>query len=109
MVPAGWGEPGYVPANKAPLGLGIQLTLTAIMIIVVALRIYTRMFLVRALGWDDVFILMASVSCVGLITLHSLCEFGQPPHLLGYLILPYSDIVVMAIGEKYTEMGWVFI
>ena len=76
VVPPGWGKPGYVPASKVPLHLGIQMTLMAIMVIVVALRIYTRIFLVRALGWDDAWVLMATVSCVGLMIVHIFSEFA---------------------------------
>ena len=94
VVPPGWGKPGYVPASKVPLYLGIQMTLTAIMVTVVALRIYTRIFLVRALGWDDAWVLMASVSCIGLMTMHILSEFAHP-NLLAYFFLPCSDIVVV--------------
>ena len=78
VVPPGWGEPGYVPASKVPLHLGIQLSLAVIMIIVVTLRIYTRAFLARALGWDDAWVLMAAVSCIALVTIHSLREFTHP-------------------------------
>ena len=78
VVPPGWGEPGYVPASKVPLHLGIQLALAVIMIIVVALRIYTRAFLVRALGWDDALILMATAGCIAIMTIHILSKFTHP-------------------------------
>ena len=78
VVPPGWGKPGYVIASKVPLHLGIQLALAVIMIIVVALRIYTRAFLVRALGWDDALILMATVGCIAIMTIHILSKFTHP-------------------------------
>ena len=90
VVPPGWGEPGYVPASKVPLHLGIQLALAVIMIIVVALRIYTRAFLVRALGWDDALILMATVSCIALMTIHIL---SLPTHI--YLHIFYDYILTL--------------
>ena len=78
VVPPGWGKPGYVIASKVPLHLGIQLALAVIMIIVVALRIYTRAFLVRALGWDDAWVLMATVGCIAIMTIHILSESVHP-------------------------------
>jgi len=39
--------------NKGPMELGIAITLTVLALIQVGLRLHTRIFVSRAMGWDD--------------------------------------------------------
>jgi hypothetical protein len=62
-VIASWPIPNYTdPHTRGPALLIVNLTFIAICTIMVALRMYTRVIVVRWFGWDDVFILFALVS-----------------------------------------------
>jgi hypothetical protein len=59
---AGWPAPNYVdPVTRRPLVLGVEIPLTILTILFTAGRFYSRTVIVRALGWDDWFMLAATV------------------------------------------------
>lgn len=58
LVPAATPPNGTIPNFVNPPSIGYQQTMTnivvlVIMIIVVALRLYTRIFIVKSFGYDD--------------------------------------------------------
>jgi hypothetical protein len=62
-VIAHWPMPNYTdPHTRGPALLVINLAFIAICTIMVALRMYARVIVVRWFGWDDIFILFALVS-----------------------------------------------
>jgi hypothetical protein len=57
-----WPLPNYVdPVTRRPLVLGVEIPMTILPIIFTAGRFYSRTVIVKALGWDDWFMLMATV------------------------------------------------
>jgi hypothetical protein len=59
---AKWPAPNYVdPITRRPLVLGVEIPLTILTILFVAARFYSRTIIVKALGWDDWFMLAAAV------------------------------------------------
>jgi hypothetical protein len=59
----GWPHPNYVDPVKRGNSLTVLNTVfVAVALVVVGLRIYTRIFVVRFFGVDDVFIIIAAVS-----------------------------------------------
>jgi hypothetical protein len=57
-----WPTPNYVnPKTRGPALAIVNYTLAAVTIITVALRLYTRVFIKRWFGLDDVFIILALV------------------------------------------------
>lgn len=54
--------PGYLEEDRSrPAYIGIIFA-TSLSFVVVLVRLYSRKFLVRDVGWDDYFIVMAQVS-----------------------------------------------
>jgi hypothetical protein len=59
---AKWPAPNYVdPVTRRPLVLGVEIPLTILTILFTAARFYSRTVIVKALGWDDWFMLAATV------------------------------------------------
>jgi hypothetical protein len=59
---AEWPAPNYVdPITRRPLVLGVEIPLTVLTILFTAGRFYSRTVIVKALGWDDWFMLAATV------------------------------------------------
>jgi hypothetical protein len=59
---AKWPAPNYVdPVTRRPLVLSVEIPLTILTIMFTACRFYSRTVIVRALGWDDWFMLAATV------------------------------------------------
>lgn len=57
-----WPAPNYVdPVTRRPLVLGVEIPLTLLTILFTAGRFYSRTVIVKALGWDDWFMLFATV------------------------------------------------
>jgi hypothetical protein len=57
-----WPAPNYVdPVTRRPLVLGVEIPLTILTILFTAGRFYSRTVMVKALGWDDWFMLAATV------------------------------------------------
>jgi hypothetical protein len=57
-----WPAPNYVdPVTRRPLVLAVEIPLTVLTILFTAGRFYSRTVLVKALGWDDWFMLAATV------------------------------------------------
>lgn len=59
-----------------PLAMG-QIVTTALMVVLVLLRIYTRHTLMKAFGTDDWLILAGAVVTVGMVVCHCLCVFER--------------------------------
>lgn len=53
---------------KAHLMIGFGVTFFVLVWVSIATRVYVRLFMIRAFGWDDVTLLMASVSFVIILT-----------------------------------------
>lgn len=59
---ASFPEPNYVdPVTRQPLVVGITTTMSALVIMLLFCRFYSRTVLVFALGWDDFIMLFAGV------------------------------------------------
>jgi hypothetical protein len=57
-----WPASNYVdPITRRPLVLGVEIPLTILTILFTAGRFYSRIVIVKALGWDDWFMLAATV------------------------------------------------
>jgi hypothetical protein len=58
-----WPQPNFVDPEirSHATFLGITLSLTLLTLIIVGLRTYVRFFALRAPGWDDYFIFVATV------------------------------------------------
>jgi hypothetical protein len=57
-----WPAPNYVdPVTRRPLVLGVEIPLTILPILFTAGRFYSRTVIVKVLGWDDWFMLAATV------------------------------------------------
>jgi hypothetical protein len=62
---AKWPLPNYVdPQTRRPLVLGVEIPLTILTILFTAGRFYSRTVIVKALGWDDWFMLAATVRTI---------------------------------------------
>jgi hypothetical protein len=63
-VLASWPTPNYIdPVTRGPGLLIVNIVFSALAFIVVALRLYTRVWITRSLGMDDVFVFAALVRC----------------------------------------------
>jgi hypothetical protein len=63
-----WPSPNYVdPVTRRPLVLAVEIPLTVLTILFTAGRFYSRTVLVKALGWDDWFMLAATVRRTSLV------------------------------------------
>jgi hypothetical protein len=59
---ASFPDPNYVdPTTRQPLLIGITTTMSLLVIVFLACRIYSRTVLVYAVGWDDWIMLSAGV------------------------------------------------
>jgi hypothetical protein len=57
-----WPAANYInPETRRPLTLGIEIPLTILTVLFTAGRFYSRTVIVKALGWDDWFMLAATV------------------------------------------------
>ncbi|ORY08050.1 hypothetical protein BCR34DRAFT_488998 [Clohesyomyces aquaticus] len=57
-----WPLPNYVnPQTRRPLVQGVEIPVTVLPILFVACRFYSRTVIVRALGWDDWLMLIATI------------------------------------------------
>jgi hypothetical protein len=57
-----WPTPNYVdPVTRRPLVLSVEIPLTVLTILFTGGRFYSRTVIVKALGWDDWFMLAATV------------------------------------------------
>jgi hypothetical protein len=66
---ARWPAPNYIdPVTRRPLVLGVEIPLTILTILFTAGRFYSRTAIVKALGWDDWFMLAATVRTIFLGT-----------------------------------------
>jgi hypothetical protein len=64
---AKWPAPNYIdPVTRRPLVLGVEIPLTVLTILFTAGRFYSRTAIVKALGWDDWFMLAATVRILSL-------------------------------------------
>lgn len=52
------------PESLAPRGIAASAVILAIMVMILALRLYAKYFLLRKPGWDDVAAFMAGVNVV---------------------------------------------
>ena len=92
-VVASWPKPNYI--DPPTQGLALQwasIALSAIGLLIVVLRCYTRIFLTRAFGLDDAFIIFALALC---ISLSAVLIWGIRDWCLGYHVwdLPSHSIV----------------
>jgi hypothetical protein len=61
-VIASWPAPNYEnPATRGPALLVLNSVFLAISSIFVLLRVYTRVFMVKSFGWDDLYICIGQV------------------------------------------------
>ncbi|KAF2004749.1 hypothetical protein P154DRAFT_571952 [Amniculicola lignicola CBS 123094] len=69
---ASWPAPNYVnPETRRPLVLGIQIPLMILVLSFTTMRFYSRTILIKALGADDWFMLVAAVFSVGVSVMTS--------------------------------------
>ena len=62
-IEQGWPFPNYInPITREYAFVVVNLTLLGVTMLVVSLRIYTRIFISKYLGKDDILMLMAMVS-----------------------------------------------
>jgi hypothetical protein len=62
-VIASWPTPNYTnPERRGPALIIVNSILLPLALIVVGLRLYTRLRISRSAGWDDIFIALATVS-----------------------------------------------
>ncbi|KAI5840097.1 hypothetical protein DFP73DRAFT_197025 [Morchella snyderi] len=61
--PAHWPPPNTVnPETKAPMIIGVFIGFTVLAVMVVGLRFWTRLYIIRNIGMDDWFILAATIN-----------------------------------------------
>jgi len=53
---------GLPDVNKAPQIIGAVVTTTALALVIVALRLYVRIYMLRSASYDDCFIIIGMVS-----------------------------------------------
>lgn len=70
------------PETRRPLVFGVEIPLTILTIVFVAARFYSRTVIVKAIGWDDWFMLIALVFYVG--TNVMTCVSTLPAFQTGY-------------------------
>ena len=70
------------PETRIPLVFGVEIPLTILTIVFVAARFYSRTVIVKAIGWDDWFMLIALVFYVG--TNVMTCVSTLPAFQTGY-------------------------
>ena len=63
MISARALAPDGVNPDRGPLVLGIDSTVFGIATLMILLRLYTRTWITRNLGWDDATIILAGVRC----------------------------------------------
>ncbi|PMD15777.1 hypothetical protein NA56DRAFT_663535 [Hyaloscypha hepaticicola] len=94
-----WPTPNYInPQTRGDSVLIIHGTLYSLVVVVVGLRVYTRMCISRSFGLDDMFILLAMIPTTAfvVIMLVALLKFGWNRH--AWDVLPST----VAIGEKFS-------
>lgn len=62
MDPSSFDDPSYQRLTRAPLYVGLDVTIFVLALSTSVLRGYVRIFLLKASGWDD-YILFASMAC----------------------------------------------
>lgn len=63
---ASWPAPNYLdPETRGPAGKIVGSTFMSLVTLVLILRMYTRQFISKGFGLDDVLILIAYVRCYG--------------------------------------------
>ncbi|KAH7406368.1 hypothetical protein DE146DRAFT_777507 [Phaeosphaeria sp. MPI-PUGE-AT-0046c] len=78
-----WPPPNYDnPVTRRPLVLGVEIPLTVLTIVFVAARFYSRTVIVKAIGWDDWFMLIALIFSTG--TNVMTCVSTLPAFQTGY-------------------------
>ncbi|KAF2646758.1 hypothetical protein P280DRAFT_416305 [Massarina eburnea CBS 473.64] len=83
MEIASWPDPNYVdPPTRRPLALGINITMTVIVVVFVMCRYFSRTVLVPALGLDDWTMLLASICAVA------------------------NNIMIIVSMDRMYKMGW---
>ncbi len=61
-----WPKPNYVdPIRRGPALVIVNSVLLPLAVVIVGLRLYTRLFICRSAGLDDIFIALAVVSIPG--------------------------------------------
>ena len=78
-----WPKANYThPETRRPLVLGVEIPLTILTILFTAGRFYSRTVIVKALGWDDWFMLVATV--ISTATNIMTCISVAPAYQTGY-------------------------
>ncbi|KAH3938600.1 hypothetical protein HBI56_177080 [Parastagonospora nodorum] len=78
-----WPAPNYVnPETRRPLVFGVEIPLTILTIVFTAGRFYSRTIIVKALGWDDWFMLAATI--ISTATNIMICISTLPAYQTGY-------------------------
>jgi hypothetical protein len=78
-----WPKANYInPDTRRPLVLGVEIPLTILTILFTAGRFYSRTVIVKALGWDDWFMLLATIfsTATNVMT----CVSVAPAYQTGY-------------------------
>ncbi|KAF2401101.1 hypothetical protein EJ06DRAFT_575719 [Trichodelitschia bisporula] len=81
---AGWPEPNYEsPERRGNTMLAVNLVAASLALITAAMRIYTRLFITRWFGADDVFIIFALIFALSVVALFctATLKFGFDRHM----------------------------
>ncbi|KAJ6262309.1 hypothetical protein Dda_3116 [Drechslerella dactyloides] len=83
---ATWPKPNYInPSNPTARLKGVEITLCAITVIVVILRLYSRIFLTRSYGADDFLMSASLILDIGLTIINCIApQWGWGVHLYDF-------------------------
>ncbi|EAT84731.1 hypothetical protein SNOG_08455 [Parastagonospora nodorum SN15] len=103
-----WPAPNYVnPETRRPLVFGVEIPLTILTIVFTAGRFYSRTIIVRALGWDDWFMLAATI--ISTATNIMICISTLPAYQTGYHLYDLRpEILVNPYQSAQMAMACIF-
>jgi len=77
-LPDNYGQPGYVAEYRGYALLLTELIMMAITLLIVGLRLFTRVHILGAMHSDDWWILLATAILIGLTAVHGVGGFSPP-------------------------------
>ncbi|KAA8900308.1 hypothetical protein FN846DRAFT_909288 [Sphaerosporella brunnea] len=81
-LPSNYGQPGYVAEYRGYALLLTELIMLAVTLVIVGLRLFTRLYILGAIHSDDWWILMASGALVSLTAVHGVgVRYGIGKHI----------------------------
>ncbi|KAK1960027.1 hypothetical protein LY78DRAFT_590415 [Colletotrichum sublineola] len=93
--PTHYTDEGLAVGNRRSTILGVIITLTVLSWICVGLRVYTRVFVIRTPGWDDLVVVVAlctaSVSAIGICLSNHSPNIPVFRHFRGYVGLTQNQ------------------